>query len=91
MSRNKNNISFFSENFQVMEVKFSVCLNRRVFVMIVFFWYLLETLISSAAKRTSRWKAFSEALEIKRSHRDSGQVNKVDGLKLSPFQKPKKT
>ena len=30
-------------------------------------------------------------MEIKRSHRDSGQVNKVDGLKLSSFQKPKKT
>ena len=31
------------------------------------------------------------SLEIKRSHRDSGQVNKVGGLKLSPFQKPKET
>ena len=27
------NISFLSENFQFLEVKFSVYLNRRVFVM----------------------------------------------------------
>ena len=25
--------SFLSENFQFLEVKFSICLNRRVFVM----------------------------------------------------------
>ena len=36
-------------------------------------------------------KAFSKALEINRSHRDSGQVNEVDGLELSFFQKPNKT
>ena len=51
--------------------------------------------MNSAAKRTSSRilisKKHFQALEIKRSHRDSGQVNKVDGLKLSPFQKPKKT
>ena len=29
----KNIIFFFSENFHVWVVKFSVCLNRRVFVM----------------------------------------------------------
>ena len=54
---------------------------------------MLETLINSAAKRTSRRILISrkQALEIKRSHRDSGKVNKVNGLKLSPFQKPKKT
>ena len=56
----------------------------------------INSLINSAAKRTSRRilisrQHFLKALEIKRSHRDSGQVNKVDGLKLSPFQKPKKT
>ena len=28
--------SFLSENFQFLEVKFSVYLNRRVFVMIVY-------------------------------------------------------
>ena len=27
------NISFLSENFQFLEVKFSIYLNRRVFVM----------------------------------------------------------
>ena len=27
------NISFFSENFQFLEMKFSIYLNRRVFVM----------------------------------------------------------
>ena len=59
---------------------------------IVAFWYLLEMLINSVAKRTLDvyyfQKAFSKALEIKRSHRDSGQV---DGLKLPPFQMPNKT
>ena len=29
------NISFLSENFQFLEVKFSIYLNRRVFVMVV--------------------------------------------------------
>ena len=34
LSRNKKNISFFlSENFQFLEVKFSIYLNRYVFVM----------------------------------------------------------
>ena len=28
--------------------------NYRFYIVIVFFWYLLETLINSAAKRTSR-------------------------------------
>ena len=28
------NISFLSENFQFLEVKFSIYLNRRVFVML---------------------------------------------------------
>ena len=27
------NVSLLSENFQFLEVKFSICLNRRVFVM----------------------------------------------------------
>ena len=34
-------------------------------------------------------KAFSNALEIKRSHRDSNQVNKVDGLTFT-FSEAKK-
>ena len=55
---------------------------------IVFFWYLLKTLINSAAKRTSNVYLFPGSIfEIKRSHRDSGQVNKVDGLKLSEAKK----
>ena len=29
------NISFLSENFQFLEMKFSIYLNRRVFIMIV--------------------------------------------------------
>ena len=34
LSRNMKNISvFLSENFQFLEVKFSIYLNRRVFVM----------------------------------------------------------
>ena len=34
LSRNKKNITvFLSENFHFLVVKFSVCLNRRVFVM----------------------------------------------------------
>ena len=33
LSRNKKNETFFSENFQFLEVKFSVYLNRHVFVM----------------------------------------------------------
>ena len=33
LSRNMKNISFWSENFQFLEVKFSIYLNRRVFVM----------------------------------------------------------
>ena len=35
LSRNVKNIRvFLPENFQVLEVKFSLCLNRRIFVMI---------------------------------------------------------
>ena len=29
----EKNISFFSKKFQFFEVKFSICLNRHVFVM----------------------------------------------------------
>ena len=37
LSRNKKKISeFLSENFQFLVVKFSIYLNRRVFVMVVF-------------------------------------------------------
>ena len=35
LSRNMKNISFLSENFQFLMVKFSIYLNRRVFVMFV--------------------------------------------------------
>ena len=34
LSRNVKNIKFLSENFQFLEVKFSIYLNRRVFMMI---------------------------------------------------------
>ena len=35
------NIRFFlSENFQFLEVKFSIYLNRCVFVMLAFFYYI---------------------------------------------------
>ena len=38
LSRNMKNIRFFlSENFQFLEVKFSVYLNMRIFVMDHFF------------------------------------------------------
>ena len=43
------------------------------------------------SKKTPDLYTEEEEEEIKISHRNSGQVNKVDGLKLSPFQKPKKT
>ena len=33
LSRNMKNISFLSEHFQFLEVKFSIYLNMRVFVM----------------------------------------------------------
>ena len=33
LSRNMKNISYLSENFQFFEVKFSIYLNRRVFVI----------------------------------------------------------
>ena len=33
LNRNRKNISFLSENFQFLDVKFSIYLNRRVFVM----------------------------------------------------------
>ena len=32
--------SFLSESFQFLEVKFSIYLNRRVFVMFSFFYFL---------------------------------------------------
>ena len=34
LSRNMKKISFLSENFQFLEEKFSVCLNRHVFIML---------------------------------------------------------
>ena len=33
------NISFLSENFQYLEVKFCIYLNRRVFIMLCLVWY----------------------------------------------------
>ena len=58
-------------------------------------WYLLETLINSAAKRSSRHILISRkhflSLGNKKKSQGLSQVNKVDGLKLSRFQKPKKT
>ena len=33
LSRNMKNIRFLSENFQFLEVKFSIYLNRHAFVM----------------------------------------------------------
>ena len=42
------NISFLSENFQFLEVKFSIYLNRRVFVMDGFkFFTILEDHLST--------------------------------------------
>ena len=33
LSRNMKNVRFLSENFQFLEVKFSIYLNRHVFIM----------------------------------------------------------
>ena len=33
LSRKMKKSEFLSENFQFLEVKFSICLNRRVFIM----------------------------------------------------------
>ena len=40
LSRNtKNYQSFLSENFQFLELNFSIYLNRRVFVMLTMFFF----------------------------------------------------
>ena len=40
LSRNMKNISFLSENFQFWEVKFSIYLNRDVFLMHILFYFI---------------------------------------------------
>ena len=50
--------SFLSENFQFLEVKFSIYLNRRVFVMRVHITYvhrLLNVTHNNAAFIKKRW------------------------------------
>ena len=42
LSRNMKNISFLSENFQFLEIKFSIYLNRRVLVMLSSQWKIVH-------------------------------------------------
>ena len=39
--KNIKNKSFLSENFEFLEVKFSIYLNRRVFLMVLIFFLVL--------------------------------------------------
>ena len=53
-------LSFLSENFQFLEVKFSTCLHRRVFVMRKpILWILIRSALSSTTAQV-----FMEYLEL---------------------------
>ena len=59
----KNIGVFVSENFQFLEVKFSICLNKNVFVMMIFFCSLLvlvSSVIPKLAYQSSRYDNFLE-------------------------------
>ena len=55
LSRNMKNISFLSKNFQFLEVKYSIYLNRRVFVMRSLFKRSDETICNNSCAFYHSW------------------------------------